>query len=927
MITTGISSFFRQLNQHKIPLGIIALIWLIFWWQVISGAQQFYIRDLTFYALPYKTFMMSQFLAGKLPFWTPMISAGMPFIAEPSHQVFYPANLIFFITPSVVHGISWFILLHLLGAPIAMYTLSRVLRLQQVPALFSALIYGYGGYVISISDNLNYLPSVVWAPLMLAAFIHGLKQSTFKSSLPPLALSAICTTLMILAGDVFTPMMLGFSCIILCLFYPSKKLNLKHTILFLFGSFLLGGLLAGIQILPTLELMKWSVRQDALSYTETTLWSFPPQRLIEFIVPFFYGSKYNTFNYQGPHFLGMFLYPQFREPWVDSIYIGIITCFFSGLACVFRSKKSLPWMLIIIISLLISMGSYLSFYPLLVKVLPVISIHRYLEKGLFITHIGIAVLSGLGVSYAYHHITEATKKIQYILLKPRTLIGFGLLIILLCVANQPNLLKYPYGPTYQSMQDFREYLLFYNLIQYSFVVLLAGWIGLAIAENKNIYNASTLIKKSLTTGLCLLGATILLINLPAMMWIWSHTMEESADWGKHFYMRGFHVSGLMMHWIIFSTLILTLFWTAAKHQRQWILLLLVLGVINMIAIHANHVPTGATELLLPKTPQAASAIKQDTPEQFVRILYDDGVQTQENKNLPSLLKKINQYNSRPVQESFYEYWIYRVLFSKERLLFNSGILYQLPYQNGRFSPLQPKNHKQMDTALKEYNPLLWLKLSGVTHIATKANLSLTSWAKFENNLSRIHHAPEHDLSILALKNPIKRISVIDKYILNPDPINTFKVTEADYPEDKPETLVELHTTKDTLNMMFNQFTADTQLKSNISAENIHIIQDEAGSLEFQVNNKKDKAVILINESFFPGWHALDINNGKELPILMANQRMMAIPIKAGHYHIKLTYKSRFFMAGLLVTVLGIFLSLFLLFKPIQTHHSCRKGVS
>ena len=63
----------------------LAMFWLVFWWPVITGDSLLYIRDLTFYAEPMKSYMMERFAHGEFPFWTPYLSSGMPFFADPSH--------------------------------------------------------------------------------------------------------------------------------------------------------------------------------------------------------------------------------------------------------------------------------------------------------------------------------------------------------------------------------------------------------------------------------------------------------------------------------------------------------------------------------------------------------------------------------------------------------------------------------------------------------------------------------------------------------------------------------------------------------------------------------------------------------------------------------------------------------------------------
>ena len=168
------------------------------------------------------------------------------------------------------------------------------------------------------------------------------------------------------------------------------------NILFLGAAVLLSVLIGGVQFLPTSELTGLSVRQMPLTYKETTLWSFPPQRLIELIQPFFYGSKYPT-----PHFLGMFLYPLFHDPWADSIYIGLIPIALLGLGVWLKNRMSIFCLLATVLSLLLAFGGFAFYYPLLVKVLPILQYHRYLEKFLYWTDVWICLGAACGAGAVF----------------------------------------------------------------------------------------------------------------------------------------------------------------------------------------------------------------------------------------------------------------------------------------------------------------------------------------------------------------------------------------------------------------------------------------------------------------------------------------------------------------------------------------------
>ncbi len=388
------------LRRNHGPWLAILLVWLGMWWPVIFGGRRFFMRDLTFFAAPMKQFMLSELQAGRFPFWAPHLSAGMPFFAEITNQVLYPFNLLFWVVPGIFAALSWFVLLHLLLGQMAFYRLARTLGCTRDLSVWAALVFGLSGYTLSITDNVNYLPAVLWVPAGLAWFIRGLQKQNPVAARRYTALSALATAAMLLAGDTLNPMILALVCGLMLVWrwrspgWPPGlpgRAALGHWVV----SFGLGGLLAAVQILPTMQLVGVSVRQHALAASESALWAFPPQRLVELIHPFFYGSTAPF-----PHFIGMFMYPVFVVPWADSVFIGVIPVGLALVGWLFRFRHCGFWGMVVLLSLGVGMAGALGALPLLIKLFPPLGYHRYLEKMVFWTTLGM-VLSAVMAAQAW----------------------------------------------------------------------------------------------------------------------------------------------------------------------------------------------------------------------------------------------------------------------------------------------------------------------------------------------------------------------------------------------------------------------------------------------------------------------------------------------------------------------------------------------
>jgi hypothetical protein len=827
-------------------------------WPVITGEQQYYIRDLTFYALPLKTFMLERLSHGHFPWWTPHLSAGMPFFADASHQVLYPLNLIFAVTPNVVQGISWFVLVHQWLCMPAFYALGRASKLSQWVSLWTSVLWGLSGYVVSISDNVNYLPATVWAPLGLAGFLWAMRSSF---ALVRWILPAGCLALMLLAGDLMNPMVLSLLLISWAIIRTVKHRTWSHWLGI--GACLgLCCLLAAVQLLPTLELASLSSRQAPLALSEVTLWSFPFQRLIELITPFFYGSKYPTgFGLEafglgeatrGPHFLGMFLYPEFREPWADSVYVGAIPVGLSFLALVFRKnllafQQGYCWLAAALLlgSLGLAFGHFMPYTPWLLNALPMLQLHRYPEKYVFWVTLALCWLAGLGLQSIYQ---VASRR------KGDGSNSFPLWIVL--------------------------------------IPLPMAWVWVALS-----------------------------VDWPAMAWILTHIMERSVEWGPHYYDRFIHLEGLRQHafWLALasSSAALFVYWTGLKrsgiHNKlslvsylPW-LLVTTLAVADLGLAHWRHIPTAPSQLLIHQSGKALAYdwaiiqhslnLSNKTNQPSTRVFYDDVGDYQEIPNITSVLNPIAQaIHSPPLTDNYDVYWMYRVLYNQKRMLFNYGTVWGLSYLNGRFAPLQPLAHKQWDEILLKYNPNLLLRLSASQFIITPITPHNPMW---DNPAAYQIEATNTDLNVRVIKvlNALPRAYFINQPLINTQADVYRILTPAFVDPSKQADIAD-----DSLPLSAKErLPGEGRERALITWQH-----DTPEALDLTVQ-APSSGYVVVAESYFPGWTAHI--NGKLTRVLLANKRFMAVPVLAGKQVITLRYTSTWGLLGMALSGLGVTLLL------------------
>lgn len=831
------------------PVLLLAL-WAVWWWPVIAGQMQLFIRDLTFYALPMKTVMMQRFHAGAFPFWAPLLSGGMPFFAEPSHQVLYPLNLLFFITPTAVHGISWMMILqHLLGMG-ALFFLVRVLGCSRMAALWSAVLYGLSGYTLSITDNVNYMPAVVWVPLTLAFLIRGYERRSLRDSV----CGALCVSMMVLAGDAFHPFFLALLAVLWALLrmgwpvlcnvadailgnkHPPRPVPpwqawvwmLTHGLI-VFG---LAGVVTMVQLLPTWELTRLSVRQTPMSYDEVTLWSFPPQRLIEWVVPFFYGSKYGTYNDAGPHFLGMFLYPSFREPWADSIYLGLIPVLMAGVGVWLQFRRSFFWLVMAGFGLFFAFGLFAPYYPTLLQWFPPISYHRYVEKFLFFTNVALCVLAGLGA------------------------------------ASLPVLTE-----RWQAFWSVRSYGLVWR-------------VALSL--------------------LLLVGGVWLLVKLPADAWIWPHEMERSAEWENHFYDRGLHVFGMVGHMLLILLALGAALWVPVKRMRRYLMLLLLAALVDLGSVHWAHVPLAPTALLTHRPqPAALQMIEADHPPEHWRLYYDDMAGHEESYYQQTILGEIGKaYGLGYTPDYFNYYWIYRVMYNQQRLLFNEGMKYGVAYQNGRFAPLQPKNHKLYDVVMTKANVPVLLAMSGVRYVVSPLQERNPVWDTAD--FTEVGRDPGFNFRVMKLNHALPRAYLAPNAVYNIEPMQVYRMLTPDFRGRPLQEQVEVHRPPG-----FGQ-AERPKVRVPLVAEQpghpqVTFTADHPEQVAMSVESPYENSFLVLNEGFFPGWQA--VVDDQPVSLNMVNQRMMGVPLHGkGPHTVAFHYTSTYFLPGLWLSLFGLALA-------------------
>src|SRR5262249_31675712 len=92
--------------------------------QVVSGFETFAYGDAGQFASPVAFYHRESFWRGELPFWNPLSSCGIPFLAQWNTLALYPLSLIYLLLP-FPWSFAMFDLAHLFLAGMGMYFLAH----------------------------------------------------------------------------------------------------------------------------------------------------------------------------------------------------------------------------------------------------------------------------------------------------------------------------------------------------------------------------------------------------------------------------------------------------------------------------------------------------------------------------------------------------------------------------------------------------------------------------------------------------------------------------------------------------------------------------------------------------------------------------------------------------------------------------------
>src|SRR5690606_34563218 len=108
-----------------------------------------------------------------------------------------------------------------------------------------------------------------------------------------------------------------------------------------------------------------------------------------------------------------------------------------------------------------------------------------------------------------------------------------------------------------------------------------------------------------------------------------------------------------------------------------------------------------------------------------------------------------------------------------------GLIYGVGYYNGRFAPLQQKQHKLLDNLLARHDTGTILALGSVDYVVS-ANHPVNENLQDDKHFTEIARDPDFNLRIFRVNTTAPRAYLAPNPIYNPDVENMFKILAQDF---------------------------------------------------------------------------------------------------------------------------------------------------
>ncbi|HJX25819.1 MAG TPA: hypothetical protein VJ252_06660, partial [Chthoniobacterales bacterium] len=366
---------------------MVSLLPLIYFFPAVRGHLIISPDDGVIFNIPMRVVVANIIHGGSVPLWNPYMFGGMPLFGAAQAGVLFPLNWFYLVASPAVATNLMMLSTYALAA-LGAYLYARRSGATIAGAIATSLIWQWSAFMVAKVGQTNVIQTAALFPWVLWAVDgYGLTGKRTRG-----VVLAVLVALQLFAGhhQTFTySFLLAIAYAIVMARFSSGRERISY--LWAIGLLAAGVAVAAVQLLPTLELLRHSLRATA-SYDFFSSFSLPPRFVLTFFAPFLMGGGDGHLfraHYIGPAFAGEYI-----------AYVGAATIMLALVSLLLKpGPRTKFWALVVAVCLPLALGRFLplDLYKLIYYV-PVLNLFRVPARYLMEVEFALAVLAGRGLS-------------------------------------------------------------------------------------------------------------------------------------------------------------------------------------------------------------------------------------------------------------------------------------------------------------------------------------------------------------------------------------------------------------------------------------------------------------------------------------------------------------------------------------------------
>jgi len=376
----------QQINADRLAALLVTLAPLVYFFPAVRGKIFLSPDDGVIFNVPLRVAAANIIRAGHLPLWNPYLFSGMPLHGAAQAGLLFPLNW-FYVISSPPVATNLMMLSTYMAAALGAYLFARRAGADIAGAVATSFIWQFSAFFIEQVGHTNILHTAAMLPWVLWAVEGYVANHTRGRSVMLAALVAV----QIFAGHqqtcAYGLLLSGAYGVVVLRTSRAPRSSYLSTLALL----AVGLLLAAVQILPTIELLRNSLRASA-SYDFFSSFSMPPRFALTLFAPYLFGGGNGLLfraPYVGPSFFGEYV-----------AYVGLLTIMLALVAIFLKpDARTKFWVVLFCVCLLLAFGRFLPLHLYAVVYnIPVLNLFRVPARHLMEVEFALAVLAGRGIT-------------------------------------------------------------------------------------------------------------------------------------------------------------------------------------------------------------------------------------------------------------------------------------------------------------------------------------------------------------------------------------------------------------------------------------------------------------------------------------------------------------------------------------------------